>query len=344
MRTDGGTGYPVVATLPANTNGTIIDGPRLSTGYTWWRLRTTTGLLGWVAQTYLVRTSGLPPEFTIGASVRFRQASQRRSNPALPDTRITPDVPSGTWAVVIAGPREAYSRLWWQVRYGSQIGWVPQEVLIKGTKLSLGASVRTTQRVTTLTDVNNWNSRGAIAGGVFGAVISSSPKFAHGYLWYSARFAEGIFWIPQDYLQIRHKFATGTGVRTTQRVTTLSNINDWSSRGAIDGNQYGVTMTSPRWTNGNLWYQVRFTDGIYWVPQDYLERGNKFSVGMQVVTTQRVTGLANVTNMATGIAVEDGTAGLVTYPARWAHGRLWYAVRFSFGSYWVPQDFLRVIG
>jgi hypothetical protein len=229
------------------------------------------------------------------------------------------------------------------VRYGSQIGWVPQEVLTKGFKLSLGTSVRTTQRVTTLTDVNNWNSRGAIVGGVFGAVISG-PKFAHGYLWYSARFAEGIYWIPQDYLQIRQKFPTGTGVRTTQRVTTLSDFNDWSSRGAIDGDRFGATMSAPQWTNGHLWYQVRFAEAIYWIPQDYLEPGDKFTVGMQVVTTQRVTGLANVTNWDTAIAIEGDTAGPVTYPARWAHGRLWYAVRFSFGSYWVPQDFLRVVG
>lgn len=412
MRSDGGVGYPVVATLATNTDGTIIDGPRVATGYTWWRIRTVSGQIGWVTQTYLVRTSGLPPEFQIGDGVRFTRSSQRRSNPALPNTRVTPDVPGGSWAVVIAGPSEAFSRLWWRVRSGRLVGWVPQEVLTRGTKLVPGMGVRTTQRVTTLTDVNNWDSRGAIAGGQFGAVISG-PQFAHGYLWYSARFPDGIYWVPQDYLQSHQKFSTGTGVRTTQRVTTLTNINDWDSRGAISEDVFGAIISAPQWTNGhlwyfvrfpsgvvwvpqdylevglkfsagtgvrttqrvttltnvddwetrgvqqegiygavysaprwghgNLWFPVRFTEGVLWVPQDYLEPGNKFSVGTQVVTTQRVTGLANVTNWATAIAIAGDSTGLVILPARWSHGRLWFAVRFPEGSYWVPQDFLQII-
>lgn len=43
---------------PAGTQGTITDGPTTANGYTWWKVRYTSGGHGWSVDTYLVRVGG----------------------------------------------------------------------------------------------------------------------------------------------------------------------------------------------------------------------------------------------------------------------------------------------
>lgn len=55
MRSGAGTNYGIIATLPTNTNGTVIGGPRTASGYTWWQVRVSAGT-GWVVEDYIVLT------------------------------------------------------------------------------------------------------------------------------------------------------------------------------------------------------------------------------------------------------------------------------------------------
>ena len=52
MRSGAGTGNGVIAVLPVGTTGTVVDGPRSASGYTWWRIQTSRGT-GWAAQNWL---------------------------------------------------------------------------------------------------------------------------------------------------------------------------------------------------------------------------------------------------------------------------------------------------
>ena len=48
VRSDAGTNYQIVAKLGDGARVTIIEGPQTANGYTWWRIRTSSGISGWV--------------------------------------------------------------------------------------------------------------------------------------------------------------------------------------------------------------------------------------------------------------------------------------------------------
>lgn len=50
MRSAPGTGFSVVTRLPANTSVTLIEGPVDADGFRWWRVRTASGVEGWVVE------------------------------------------------------------------------------------------------------------------------------------------------------------------------------------------------------------------------------------------------------------------------------------------------------
>jgi uncharacterized protein YgiM (DUF1202 family) len=58
IRSGPGTGFDVVARLSAGTRVTLLEGPRDAGGFTWWRIRISTGLEGWAVQS--VDDGGLP--------------------------------------------------------------------------------------------------------------------------------------------------------------------------------------------------------------------------------------------------------------------------------------------
>jgi hypothetical protein len=187
--------------------------------------------------------------------------------------------------------------------------------------------------------VNNWDTAGAIDGNQFGGVMSG-PRWAHNHLWYQVRFANGIFWVPQHYLDGTLKFNVGRSVRTTQRVTTLTDVNNWATAGALDGNKFGPVLGGPRWAHNHLWYLVRFTEGLYWIPQQFLTGANRFAVGAGVVTTRRVTFLLDVNNWASADAIDGGVFGTVIGAPVFAFNLLWYRLNTPAGLGWVPQDYL----
>jgi len=60
VRSKAGTGKTskILCTKPAGTLGTIIDGPFVGSGYTWWKINYDTGCDGWSAQNYLTTNIG----------------------------------------------------------------------------------------------------------------------------------------------------------------------------------------------------------------------------------------------------------------------------------------------
>jgi hypothetical protein len=89
-----------------------------------------------------------------------------------------------------------------------------------------------------------------------------------------------------------------------------------------------------------LWYLVRFTEGLYWIPQQFLTGANRFAVGAGVVTTRRVTFLLDVNNWASAGAIDGGVFGTVIGAPVFAFNLLWYRLNTPAGLGWVPQDYL----
>jgi uncharacterized protein YgiM (DUF1202 family) len=53
MRSGAGTGQSVVKRLPKDTEVEIIGGPKEANDYTWWQVRDSAGVTGWVASEFL---------------------------------------------------------------------------------------------------------------------------------------------------------------------------------------------------------------------------------------------------------------------------------------------------
>lgn len=70
MRSAPSTTGTVVAVLQAGTIGTVVDGPRTGSGYTWWRVETSQGT-GWVAEDWLESAGSDPVDAIVEAIIRI---------------------------------------------------------------------------------------------------------------------------------------------------------------------------------------------------------------------------------------------------------------------------------
>lgn len=54
LRAGPGLDKEMLCTLPDDTKLMVLEGPELADGYTWWKVQTDDGLVGWVAGDWLV--------------------------------------------------------------------------------------------------------------------------------------------------------------------------------------------------------------------------------------------------------------------------------------------------
>lgn len=134
-RSPGHLGKPatdVITDLPANSALTVLGGPRLADGLTWWQLRvTSSGLEGWMAErsptgeALLVLNPVVGPvdppvtgKFKVGDRVVTLTTARLRQSPGYlnkPVTDVIADIPQGSPGVVLGGPRQADELTWWQL-------------------------------------------------------------------------------------------------------------------------------------------------------------------------------------------------------------------------------------
>jgi uncharacterized protein YgiM (DUF1202 family) len=134
IRTGAGTGNAIVATLPAGTTGTVLEGPRTGSGYTWWRIQTSLGT-GWGVQDWLAASTGSTPPpasgaFGAGDTFRVTEALNLRSG-AGTGFGIVATLPVGATGTITASSRSANGYTWWPVRTSYGSGWVVQNFIRK---------------------------------------------------------------------------------------------------------------------------------------------------------------------------------------------------------------------
>jgi D-alanyl-D-alanine carboxypeptidase len=130
MRSGAGTGNGIVATLPAGTTATVLEGPTSASGYTWWRVRTSGGTTGWVAENWLAAVTPSTPAFKAGDSFTVTEALNMRTG-AGTGNGIVATLPAGTTGTITGGPQSASGYTWWSVNTSRGSGWVVQNWIRK---------------------------------------------------------------------------------------------------------------------------------------------------------------------------------------------------------------------
>jgi uncharacterized protein YgiM (DUF1202 family) len=310
MRSGAGTNFGIVASLPAGTTGTVLEGPRTASGYTWWRLRTTAGT-GWAAQDWVQKTASTPPpeeptdpppatgKFAINDTVRVTATLNMRSG-AGTTNGIVATLPTGTTGKVLGGPRTASGYTWWQIQTSQGTGWAAQDWLVKTTtttpppdegtpppatgKFAIGASVRVTESLNIRSGAGTGNGIVAtLPAGTTGTVLEG-PRTGSGYTWWRIQTSRGTGWGAENWLAAASgstppppsgAFQSGDTVQVSDGGLRLrSSASTSSSVIAVMPQGHRLTITAgSRSGGGYTWWPVRSTTyGSGWVAQDFIDK------------------------------------------------------------------------
>lgn len=125
LRTGPGTGYGVITTIRNGTTGTVIDGPRSGSGYTWFKVHFG-DIQGWMATVVLAYGGGSDRSWVKVADGPLRV----RSSPGTSSSVIT-TVPTGARGFTTTEmPQDANGYTWVNVQFDSGVrGWVASAFL-----------------------------------------------------------------------------------------------------------------------------------------------------------------------------------------------------------------------
>jgi hypothetical protein len=144
LRNLAGTVYPsqIIGEIPAGGIFYLVEGPRCSSdGRYWWRVNYN-GTLGWTAEgqgySYWVEPynntgsqcpNALPSRLIVGGQAQVTSypsyPNTVRANPSRYASRLG-SIPVGGVMTVLSGPYCADNTAWWQVQYGSLVGYTAE--------------------------------------------------------------------------------------------------------------------------------------------------------------------------------------------------------------------------
>jgi uncharacterized protein YgiM (DUF1202 family) len=187
----------------------ILEGPTSAAGFSWYRVETGSGSVGWVAGLYLAYPGGDGiVGFSQGDTVRVVDGSLNvRSEPGL-DSSVKSVLEDGSALVVMDGPVAADGYTWYEVRnFGIAPGWVAGEFLVYDDGISMcegGAECDNPQEegdtVTVVTDFLNLRSQP----GIDATVLAVLPNGTVGEYTGESEGADEIVWV-----KITGDFGTG---------------------------------------------------------------------------------------------------------------------------------------
>jgi uncharacterized protein YgiM (DUF1202 family) len=310
MRSGAGTNYGITASLPTGTTGTVLDGPRAPSGYTWWQLRTSIGT-GWAAENWLEKTTSAPPPdpepepepqptpggHPAGTQLRVIDALRLRSAPNTSGGVIA-TMPTGTTVTVVSGPTSSGGYTWYQLTTSYGNGYAAGEFLQPtGTttptdpppanpppptsgKFAIGTAVRVTEALNMRSGPGTGN--GIIAtlpAGTAGTVLEG-PSTGSGYTWWRIQTSQGTGWAAENWLAAASgstppppsgAFATGDRFEVTEAL----NMRSGAGTGIVATLPAGTTGTigsGPTSASGYTWWQVQTSSGNGWVAQDWIRK------------------------------------------------------------------------
>ncbi len=211
LRTGAGTGYTVKTTMPTGTVCTIVTGPTVANGYSWYKLTTPYGT-GWAAGEFLQKTTAAPPVppaggFQAGETVSVTAGLYLRTGPGFGYGVIT-TMPTGTVCTIVTGPTISNNLTWYQLDTAYGRGWAAGEYLAR-TAVSPPATsgFAPGQRVTVTAGLYLRTGPGFDTGVIVtmptgtACTIVSGPVAANNLHWYELDTSYGRGWAAGEYLK-----------------------------------------------------------------------------------------------------------------------------------------------
>ncbi len=310
LRSAASTAGSVVVVLPVGATGTVLAGPSMGSGYTWWRIQTSAGT-GWAVQDWLTETSGgtttsapttttttttTPApgtgKFDIGDAVRVTERLNLRST-ASTSGSVVAVLPVGTTGTVLAGPSTANGYTWWRIQTNLGTGWAVQDWLTETS----GGGTTTAPPPSTKFEVGdvfyvNTNANLRSAAGTGSSIvrtlttyqvgtISGGPTWANNLWWWQISIGGSSGWADESVLTLGEPPTnpdSGIKVGSTVRVTERANLRSGAgtSFGVVTIMAVGSTGTvidGPSSANGYRWWRVQFSGATGWIIDDVLVVG-----------------------------------------------------------------------
>jgi tetratricopeptide (TPR) repeat protein/SH3-like domain-containing protein len=126
LRSGPGLNFDILLKLERNTLVTLLEGPRKSDGYAWWRVRTSDGKEGWAVER-VDQEQTLQPALMLGKGAVVHSTAGDKLNvraDAGKGAAIVTKLSDGDTVTVLDGPRAADGYIWWKVRTADNLeGW-----------------------------------------------------------------------------------------------------------------------------------------------------------------------------------------------------------------------------
>ncbi len=376
LRSSASTGGSIIAVMPTGTTGKVLDGPRSSGGYVWWKIETSYGS-GWAVEDWLAKVSTSPPP-PPPASGKFRSGDQVKTTDALnlrsgasTGSSVIAVLPAGATGTVTGGPRTGNGYTWWQIKTSYGTGWAVEDWLAKVStspppppppasgKFRSGDSVRTTDYLNLRTSPGG-SVIAVLPTGTAGTV-TGGPTTSGGYTWWQIRTSSGTGWVAEDWLAKASTspppppssgtFRSGDSVRTTD----FLNLRTSPGGGVIAVMPSGTTGTvtgGPTSSGGYTWWQIRTSYGTGWAAEDWLTKASSspppppssgFAIGSIVKVADGPLNMRSGPGTGNGVVntLPTGTRLTVLDGPRSGNGYTWYQVNNgSYGTGWCASDFL----
>jgi uncharacterized membrane protein YjfL (UPF0719 family) len=278
--------------------GTIVTGPTISSGITWWQVNYDSGTDGWCgADNFTVSLTPPPtvseppvnPGFTVGTRIELIKNTNVRDTGSLSGSLLGSQA-VGMTGTIVTGPTLSSGITWWQVNYDSGTdGWSgadnftisltpPPTVSEPPANPSFAVGTR-------IELIKNTNVRdtGSLSGTLLGSqavgmtgTIVTGPTFSSGITWWQVNYDSGTDgWSGADNFTVSSSspptvseppsnpsFAVGTRIELIKN----TNVRDTGSlSGTLLGSQAvgmtGTIVTGPTLSSGITWWQVNYDSG-----------------------------------------------------------------------------------
>jgi uncharacterized protein YgiM (DUF1202 family) len=362
---------PANATVPYGTKGAVIEGPKPTGGYRWYRLDTDYGR-GWAVEQYLVLEGQAKPRtrFMVGDAVAVDdQDGLRLRTAAGLGTKVLGTLPNGSKGVVVGGARVVDSITWVEIQTALGTGWVGEEYLsasddgpAESAKFERGDSVKVNTDSVNLREAAG-TSRPVIrvlGNGITGTVIDP-PSAASNMWWARIDTDYGSGWVAEAFLagvedadsgSVR-EFSTGDNVYVD---TDGINIRVSPSTSAkvvtiLHQNEQGKIVDGPESSDGYVWYKIETSTNTGWGVSRYLgmgtadpgggsgiKVGDVVAVDTDGINLRQTPGL---TGPRLKVIHTDEQATVIDGPTK-VDGYTWFKLRANSDEGWAVSHFLRL--
>jgi uncharacterized protein YgiM (DUF1202 family) len=362
------------ATIPYATRGKVLDGPRPTGGFRWYRLETDFGN-GWAVEQYLVLEGEARPKtrFMVGDSIAVDDADglRLRTGAGL-GTSVVRTLPNGTRGVVVGSARISDDITWIEIQTPIGTGWVGEEYLSPAddgpstpSRFERGDSVKVDTDAVNLrrTPGTDGSIIRTLGTGIVGTVIDG-PNSASNMYWVRIDSDYGTGWVAEAFLAANdgsneeggtgsgRTFSIGDGVYIdTDGINIRSAPGTSASKVAVlYTNETARVVDGPREADGYVWYRLESSKGTGWGVSRYLGLGTadpggsaSFGIGDTVAVDTDGINLRSEPGLAGSrvkVLYTDETAKVTDGPRK-VDGYTWYKLASGSDSGWAVGYYLR---